>query len=352
MTDVSRLNLVERLESISFARVVLPRSRRAQGELFEAEAQKFDEGRQEYVKCPSVFLTFGYNEDHVLNQVFVTQGKSGGDENAHAQILGILTSIGLQHGIPPQAFIRTLEGIQASVRPFEEEGEKRRIYRSIEDFMARKMGEYVIERGESPEISQVNNPIYTKEVLKVPDEVISKGKKLRFGKTGSSPLYLHLDQNDEGLLVAVFLGRGKSGGDESAHAESLGKLISLSLQYGLHPFRVVRSLAGMSSPSIIYADGHIYQSIEDAMGRSILDWYGQRGVDLEKLYHRVMNTEEDPTSSLEIPNFSLEGLGGNGSKEPCPNPKCGSRDYEVIEKPGTRGCRIYTCCSYEDGACR
>lgn len=342
--------LVKKLDSVNFARVIFPRGRRVKAEVFEVEAQKLEGG--DYVECPSIFLTFGYTDDGILNQVFISQGKSGGDENAHAQSLGILTSIGLQHGIPPQAFIRTLEGIKASVRPYEGDGDSIMVCTSIEDFMARRLSEYVEIRNEPLDIPEIKGANYARPALSVPNHGRSEWRKLRFGDVGRSPLYMHLDENDDGLLIGTFFQRGKSGGDESAHAESLGKLVSLSLQYGLHPFRIVRSLVGMSSPSIIYADSHIYQSIEDAVGRSIFYWYNQRGVNLEESYHRVMNVEEDPTSSLIIPDFDLSGIGGNGGKKPCPNPKCGSTDYEIIDKPGTRGCRVYTCCSYEDGACR
>lgn len=345
MTEES--TLVERLESIDFARIVFPRGRKVNAEVFEVEAQKLEEG--DYLECPSIFLTFGYNEEGVLNQVFISQGKSGGDENAHAQSLGILTSIGLQHGVPPQAFIRTLGGIKASVRPYEGEG-KRIVHTSIEDLMARRLTEYVRGRNESLSLHELRDTDYVRPALSAPDHGNSEWKKLRFGDN-RSPLYVHFDENEEGLLIGTFLERGKSGGDESAHAESLGKLISLSLQYGLHPFRVVRSLTGMISPSTIIADGHIYQSIEDAVGRSIFDWYGHRGVDLKKSYQRVMNGEEDPTSSLNapsLPNFDLEDIGGgNGHIRPCPY--CQSTDYNLM--PISAKCGIYSCCNKSYGAC-
>ena len=230
------------------------------------------------------------------------------------------------------------------------EGPKTKVvYSSIEDLIARKLTEYVLGREEPLAISELGETEYSQQVLNDPDEVDSRRKKLSFGDPNLQPLYMHLDHNPEGLLTSVFLTRGKSGGDESAHAESLGKLISLSLQYGLHPFRVVRSLEGMSSPSVIYMDGHIYQSIEDAIGRSIFDWYLKREVDLAESYHRVMNGDTDPTDSLEVPDFDLEGIGGDEAKKPCPNPECGRTDYELI--PISAKCGKYSCCDWSYGSC-
>ncbi len=333
--------LVERLEQIRFAKEIFPRSKRESAQVLEFDTE--DVRGHAY---PSVFLILAYNDAGILNQIFINQGKSGADENAHTQGLARLTSICLQHGVPPQAFIKTLKGIDANVRPFEITPQGKVVYHSIEDLLAHRMMECVLQRQEPLDPAELTNGVYSRKVLDVPDEGDAQYKKLRFGGAEAPPLYITFTQNGGGLLNQVFLARGKSGADESAHAESFAKLISISLQYGLHPFRIAKSLIGMKSSLTSIADQGIYQSMEDAVGRLIIRWYADRGVNLEESYSRVFATKPSPRK------IDLDSLGNGGidvDKDPCPN--CTELHYQKIEKPGTRGCFTYSCCGYEFGAC-
>ena len=333
--------LVDRLEQINFAKEIFSRSKKESARVLEFDTE--DIRGHTY---PSVFLILAYSDAGILNQIFINQGKSGADENAHTQCLARLTSICLQHGVPPQAFIKTLRGIDANVKPYEITESGKTTYHSIEDLLAHKMMECVLQRQEPLDPAELTNGVYSRKVLDVPDEGDAQYKKLRFGSAEAPPLYITFTQNDAGLLNQVFLARGKSGADESAHAESLAKLISISLQYGLHPFRVAKSLIGMKSSLTSIADQSIYQSMEDAVGRLIIKWYVDRGVNLEESYARVFA----PKPSLKKINLDLLDNGNiDTDKDPCPS--CMDLHYQKLEKPGTRGCFTYSCCGYEAGAC-
>jgi hypothetical protein len=341
--------LINVLNDVEFAREVFPFEEPEAGGM-NAMNREFPTIDQSGNSGSPIDLTFVYNTKGVLNKVKIRQGKSGHEENAHTNTLSELTSLALQHGIPPQALVKTLRGIQGNVRPFIGESKKRTIFSSMEDIVAFQMENYVKAIEEPLNPDDVETGKYARKVLDVPDEGKADYKKLEFGME-VPPLYLFLTGNKEGLLTQVFLSRGKSGGEESAHSESLGKLISLSLRYGVHPYVEADSLIGMqtSLTSMKSGGGGIYQSLEDAIGRIMVDWYKQRGVDLQESYAGLNGKSVAGESPLT--GFSLDSLEVEGKtlKEPCPS--CESREYEVIEKPGTRGCDILTCCEYERGAC-
>ena len=344
------VDLVDKLESMEFAKVAFPRERKQPGYIFEYEAQDLSG-----IPCPSVFLTLSYNPQGVLNQTFISQGKGGSDERAHTESLGIFNSILLQHGVPPQALIKTLSGIQGNTRPYEIVEERKIIYPSIEDVLTVLIKQYVNERDEPLDLISVKNPAYTNGKIKVPDEGNAKYVKVNF-RNDKPPLYVFPTENEEGLLTQVFLQRGKSGGDESAHAESLGKLISLGLQYRIHPFRITKILTGVRSSLVAYIQGGIYQSMEDAIGRIIFNWYLDKGVNLEESYARVSKKgKEKGPIYFNIDKTNRDGevnleeiFSKQEEKEVCPG--CNDESCMKQLKPGTKGCFTWGC-GHATGAC-
>jgi len=239
-------NLDNVLDSVEFAREVFPEVGSEEGE--ESRRWRFNTVDGEGNPKSPIKLIFSYNDERVLNAVEIGQGKSGEEDHAHTNTLSELTSLALQHGIPPQALIKTLSGIQGNVRPYIGEENERKVFTSMEDIVAFQMENHVKSIKEPLNPDELKNGKYVKQILNVPDEGRADYKKLKFNSTDAAPLYLWLTENHEGLLTQVFLSRGKSGGDESAHSESLGKLISLSLRHGIHPYVVSDSLRGMHSP--------------------------------------------------------------------------------------------------------
>ncbi|MDG7016431.1 MAG: hypothetical protein JRM82_03545, partial [Nitrososphaerota archaeon] len=67
----------------------------------------------------------------------------------------------------------------------------------------------------------------------------------------------------------VFVTLGKSGGDEKADAEALGRLISLYLQHGGDVRNVISTLKGIKGKYVSWDDGVQLQSIPDAVAKAL-----------------------------------------------------------------------------------
>ena len=72
-----------------------------------------------------------------------------------------------------------------------------------------------------------------------------------------------------GELKEVFVTLGKSGGDEKADAEALGRLISLYLQHGGDVKSVISTLKGIKGKYVSWDEGTQLQSIPDAIGKAL-----------------------------------------------------------------------------------
>jgi len=72
-----------------------------------------------------------------------------------------------------------------------------------------------------------------------------------------------------GELKEVFVTLGKSGGDEKADAEALGRLISLYLQHGGDVKSVISTLKGIKGKYASWDEGTQLQSIPDAIGKAL-----------------------------------------------------------------------------------
>ncbi len=72
-----------------------------------------------------------------------------------------------------------------------------------------------------------------------------------------------------GELKEVFVTLGKSGGDEKADAEALGRLISLYLQHGGDIKSVISTLKGIKGKYVSWDEGTQLQSIPDAVAKAL-----------------------------------------------------------------------------------
>ena len=92
-----------------------------------------------------------------------------------------------------------------------------------------------------------------------------KTLKLRLPQGG---LYLTANLVD-GELREVFVTLGKSGGDEKADAEALGRLISLYLQHGGDIQNVISTLKGIKGKYVSWDEGTQLLSIPDAIAKAL-----------------------------------------------------------------------------------
>jgi len=86
----------------------------------------------------------------------------------------------------------------------------------------------------------------------------------------------------------VFVTLGKSGGDEKADAEALGRLISLYLQHGGDMRNVISTLKGIKGKYVSWDEGTQLQSIPDAVAKAL---------ELLTTNHIVKESSPTPASS-------------------------------------------------------
>jgi ribonucleoside-diphosphate reductase alpha chain len=96
---------------------------------------------------------------------------------------------------------------------------------------------------------------------------LMEGKTLKL-KLPQGALYLTANLVD-GELKEVFVTLGKSGGDEKADAEALGRLISLYLQHGGDIKSVVSTLKGIKGKYVSWDEGTQLLSIPDAIAKAL-----------------------------------------------------------------------------------
>lgn len=95
---------------------------------------------------------------------------------------------------------------------------------------------------------------------------------------------LYVTVNDvDGLPFEVFLKIGKSGAEDFAYSEAIGRLISLSLRSGVLVGQVIQHLKNISGASQIWVDGTPVKSVPDAVGRVLESLYNVDSKDEDKV---------------------------------------------------------------------
>ena len=84
--------------------------------------------------------------------------------------------------------------------------------------------------------------------------------------TGRGKIYVTLSFTSDGYLFEVFTNHGKAGGNDSAMAEALSRMISLSLRSGVSPDDVIEQLVHIVDNPIIVGGRHIH-SVPDAIAQ-------------------------------------------------------------------------------------
>ncbi|MDV3294140.1 MAG: adenosylcobalamin-dependent ribonucleoside-diphosphate reductase [Nitrososphaerales archaeon] len=116
----------------------------------------------------------------------------------------------------------------------------------------------------------------TEKVVKKTDEQhkqtferprLMEGKTLKL-KLPQGGLYLTANLVD-GVPKEVFVTLGKSGGDEKADAEAIGRLISLYLQHGGDLKSAISTLKGIKGKYVSWDEGTQLQSIPDAVAKAL-----------------------------------------------------------------------------------
>ena len=94
-----------------------------------------------------------------------------------------------------------------------------------------------------------------------PRELYGHTRRVR---TGRGSLYVTVNMNEKGQPLELFTAHGKAGGNDSAMAEAVSRLISLSLKAGVHPQGIVKQLQGITDAPV-WDDGVLVRSVPDAI---------------------------------------------------------------------------------------
>jgi ribonucleoside-diphosphate reductase alpha chain len=106
-------------------------------------------------------------------------------------------------------------------------------------------------------------------------ERILIGKTIKM-KLLHETMYLTVNTNGGGRIREVFVNIGKSGGDEKADSEAVGRLISLYLQHGGDLNDVIKSLKGIKGRNISFDGDKKLFSVPDAIAKGLEALSGEK----------------------------------------------------------------------------
>jgi ribonucleoside-diphosphate reductase alpha chain len=106
----------------------------------------------------------------------------------------------------------------------------------------------------------------TQQVFVRPKSLYGQTVKM---KLPQGNLYVTANRNGDNIIRETFVTLGKSGGDEKADAEALGRLISLFLQHGGKVQDVIHSLKGIQGRDVSWDNGQQLLSVPDAVAKAL-----------------------------------------------------------------------------------
>jgi ribonucleoside-diphosphate reductase alpha chain len=166
---------------------------------------------------------------------------------------------------------------------------------------------------------------------------VLKGRTLKM----NSPLgdmYVTINEDDAGRPFEVFCTLGKAGGSAFAHAEAMGRLMSLALRSGV-PITALRDqLRGISSDRAVGVGPNKVLSAPDAIGQAIEKYLEEQAGIQEELPINVpsgMTQGSTKAVSRSYPGFQDTFMGS------CPD--CGSSQLAFEE-----GCVKCHVCGYSE----
>src|SRR5579872_2813347 len=93
-------------------------------------------------------------------------------------------------------------------------------------------------------------------------------------KLPQGSLYVTANKNGDDVIRETFVTLGKSGGDEKADAEAIGRLISLYLQHGGKIQEVIQTLKGIQGRDVSWDNGQQLLSVPDAVAKALASLTG------------------------------------------------------------------------------
>lgn len=174
---------------------------------------------------------------------------------------------------------------------------------------------------------------------------ILSGETLKF-RLPQGALYVTINKDSDGTIKEVFINIGKSGGNEKADAEAIGRLISIYLQNGGNIEDVIKQLEGIKGEETFWDQGIALHSIPDAVAKALSIIYNSRYE--EKHSHEQNKLAIEKKQEL-TPSNEKNGNGNglikinNYKMDKCPS--CGEK--ALVNENGCFTCKAcgYTKCS-------
>ncbi len=104
-------------------------------------------------------------------------------------------------------------------------------------------------------------------------------------KLPQGSLYVTANKNGDDIIRETFVTLGKSGGDEKADAEAIGRLISLYLQHGGKLNEVIQTLKGIQGRDVSWDNGQQLLSVPDAVAKALASLTGTTVEKEQELKH-------------------------------------------------------------------
>ncbi len=104
-------------------------------------------------------------------------------------------------------------------------------------------------------------------------------------KLPQGSLYVTANKNGDEVIRETFVTLGKSGGDEKADAEAIGRLISLYLQHGGNIQEVIHTLKGIQGRDVAWDNGQQLLSVPDAVAKALANLSGMTVESKPELKH-------------------------------------------------------------------
>ena len=128
-------------------------------------------------------------------------------------------------------------------------------------------------------------------------------------ETGRGKIYVTLSFTSEGLPFEVFTNHGKAGGNDSAMAEALSRMISLGLRSGVSPDDVINQLINIVDVPV-WDRGQQILSVPDAIAKVLLEH-----ASLPPRGTLAPGANPAQTALLEPPSSNQVGMPQSGSGE-------------------------------------
>ncbi|MCL4334219.1 MAG: adenosylcobalamin-dependent ribonucleoside-diphosphate reductase [Candidatus Thermoplasmatota archaeon] len=139
----------------------------------------------------------------------------------------------------------------------------------LEAWKAGCKGVTVYREGSREGILITNEATKKKEHREFERSTILTGRTIVFPLVETGKLYTTINFDESGNPVEIFVNVGKSGSEEKAYSEAIGRLLSLYLQQGGDISKVVRALTGIKGKSTTFVGGTKITSVPDGVAKAI-----------------------------------------------------------------------------------